>query len=234
LIYWLKTKLTLNFYELVKVNRLVILKTVLIKKVYSYLCAALLFIAGSSDLFAQDRPVVHVNLTNTSGLNIRTADFGNDYVITGNVTINNNTNPAHNNTTNPLSIGIIRVQPGYQGTITLRNLNITVGASNVNSPIRIIGQNNRSNLNPISNVNIVLEGTNNLRYTGNQGAAAFQVDQGTQINIRAIDPSNNASGVLNAIVTTDGGGAGIGSLNRGRNDNVNTNETTATAPIITA
>ena len=82
-----------------------------------------------------------------------------------------------------------------------------------NSPISVRGQNERSNLNPITNVDIILEGENVLCYTGTRGYAAFHVEQGAQINIGAIDPANHNSGKLSSTVTSDHGGAGIGAMN---------------------
>jgi len=245
------------------------------------------------------------------------------------------------------------VEAGYHGVITLRNVNISLFG--YNSPISVKGENNRSNLTPITNVDIILEGENFLsvepgeckefrqqcwtigfeqykrtywldvqtniwyrkscylndemddwechddiiedrvleycwhddwlgyrchrewfengcykicdRYEWSNdwecyedwgdawtrprmacgdvcegddcrentwteceevyGIAAFHVEQGAQINIRAIDPSDHTSGKLNAIVTTDRGGAGIGALNR----MFNSGEATGTAPV---
>ncbi len=105
----------------------------------------------------------------------------------------------------------VAIQPGYTGTITLRNLTITLNGSV--SPITLHGDANASNLQPISNVNIVLEGANRLEYTGRVGAAALQVDYGTQINISAIDPRDNASGTLTAWQSRVEGGAAIGARN---------------------
>ena len=131
-----------------------------------------------------------------------------DYIITGTTTTN-----------------FVVVNAGYQGIITLSDVNISL--SGTDSPIDIKGQNNRSNLTPVSNVGIILEGNNILRYAG-IGGCAFQVEQGAQINISAIDPSDNASGKLEATVTTPNGGAGIGALSRSGS----TNEATATVTII--
>ena len=129
----------------------------------------------------------------------------NNYIITGTTTTN-----------------YVEVQTGYRGLITLRNLTITLTSGN-NPPIAIKGQNKGSNLTPITNVDILLEGNNVLSFRGTSsphaGAAAFQVELGAQINI-----SENPCypGTLTAEVTNSGGnlygGAGIGSANRGYNN----------------
>ena len=121
-----------------------------------------------------------------------------DYVITGSTTTN-----------------YVDVGTGYQGTITLKNC--TIELMNVShSCIKIHGQNNQSNLFPLTNVKIVLDGNNRLFHQGNGGYpagwAALQVDQGAQINIGAINPHNNTSGTLDAIIGTQNGGAAIGAL----------------------
>ncbi len=131
----------------------------------------------------------------TRNLNIAGSDTQ-DYIITGYTTTN-----------------YVEVQPGYKGKITLFNL--TMDLSSYMSPITFHGETDRSNLDPISNVDIILEGVNHLTYSGSFGAAVIQVDQGTQINISAIDPSDNASGTLSAIQTSTGGGAGIGARQSG-------------------
>lgn len=131
-----------------------------------------------------------------------------NYVITGTTTSNN-----------------VIVEAGYKGTITLKELNIEL--KGYDSPIDIKGQNNCSNLTPVTVVELVLDGTNTLTYSGNKGCAALQVEQGAQINISAVNPQDNASGKLNAKVTTDSGGAGIGAIERIQN----TNETTAITQI---
>jgi hypothetical protein len=133
------------------------------------------------------------------------------------------------------------VQTGYKGVITLRNLNIELDGNY--SPISVKGQNNCSNLTPVTNVDIILDGDNVLRYTGSGGCAAFHVEQGAQINISelfAVRPGAfscetgtpnphepNTSGTLTAEVTSIAGGAGIGALNRLNN----TDEATAVADI---
>lgn len=112
------------------------------------------------------------------------------------------------------------VNTGYHGTITFRNLTIKSLAPTINtttySPFTVLGQYNCSSLAPVTKVNIVLEGDNELLYTGG-GYACLQVDQGAQIHIRAIDPNNNASGTLSSKATPyepgvnySHAGAGIG------------------------
>jgi len=114
----------------------------------------------------------------------------------------------------------VTVKTGYHGTITFRNLTITTNASTgtaANSPygrsgyscITIEGRYNQTNLEPVTIVDIILEGTNTLTHTGSN-YCALQVNQGAQINIRAIDPNDNTSGVLNAKTS---GGAAIGAPN---------------------
>lgn len=143
----------------------------------------------------------------TSSLTISSKSI-NDYLITGSTGSNN-----------------IIVKPGYNGSITLQNINISLG--DTLSPIIIKGQDNCPNTTPISNVDFILEGDNTLEYTGTKGCVAFQVEQGTQINLSAIDPSDNTSGTLSATVTTVYSGAGIGSLNHV----LNSNEATSTASV---
>ena len=291
----------------------------------------LLLLLAGSNLTAQAATIVHDIST---GVLIITGNSADDYIITGTTKTN-----------------YVVVEAGYQGTITLRNVNISL--SGYYSPITIKGENYRSNLTPITNVDIILEGENFLTagmgechtiycwtalcgqykysywldqqnnnwyrkecylYDGADdwechdyeygvdgvvyedsrqddwngyvrfkqwfeggcmkfcylyewsvdwecyedcessgtscwsecgdvcggddcwesmqcdevyGIAAFQVDQGAQINISAIDPSDNNSGTLNAIVTTEMGGAGIGALNRSYNGE----EAIGTAPV---
>ena len=128
-----------------------------------------------------------------------------DYVITGSTTAN-----------------YVDVETGYQGSITLKNCTISLTGI-AHSAIKIHGQNNQSNLLPLTNVKIVLDGNNRLYHYNFRGWAALQVDQGAQINISAINPYDNTSGILEAIVDTEFGGAAIGALA----DNVN--ETRGTA-----
>ncbi|MDR2823986.1 MAG: hypothetical protein LBB41_02155 [Prevotellaceae bacterium] len=132
-----------------------------------------------------------------------------DYIITGTTTTYH-----------------VTIQPGYHGTITLRNLTISL-SSGIYSPIAVRGQNNVSNLTPVSVVDVILEGNNTLYYSGYSGCAAFQVDQSTHINISAINPFDNTSGILTATQYSSGGGAGIGALEHYANNN----EAIATAPL---
>lgn len=114
-------------------------------------------------------------------------DSPDDYIIVGSTTTNK-----------------VVVNTGYTGTITLRNVSIqslaaTTG-TNTYSPFTILGKYNCSNLAPVTKVNLILEGDNELLYTGG-GYACLQVDQGAQIHISAIDPNDNASGRLSAKAT---------------------------------
>ena len=115
------------------------------------------------------------------------------------------------------------VSSGYIGNITLRNVSIqslaATTSTNTYSPFTVLGEYNRSNLDPVTKVNIILEGANELKYTGG-GYACLQVDQGAQIHISAIDPNNNASGTLRSIANPyvpgedySVAGAGIGAPN---------------------
>lgn len=135
----------------------------------------------------------------------------NDYVVTG-------------STTNHY----IKVQLGYHGSITLKNCSFIFSGSGVDSPIRVIGKDGQSNEHPLTIVNIILEGNNTIQNDGG-GRACIQVDQGAQINISAIDPCDNNSGILIARQLNDDGGAAIGSLNHWQN----TNEPTANAYLST-
>ncbi|MDR1336231.1 MAG: hypothetical protein LBK22_05320, partial [Tannerella sp.] len=109
----------------------------------------------------------------------------------------------------------INVQSGYEGTITLDNVKILSPVHY--APIRIFGQYDGDNENPVTKVNLILKGDNNLDSGGNgtqSVAAALQVHQGAQISISAIDPANNASGNLYARTRYNqdnvAGAAGIG------------------------
>ena len=196
---------------------------ILFKKnvVYLYLQITILCYAMETNLHKLF--VLFLLLTAGMGLNAQTTITHN--IGTGNLII------AGNSTDNYIITGTtttnyVRVETGYHGVITLRNLNITLAAGNI-SPIAVKGQNNCSNLTPVSNVDIILEGNNVLSYLGSQGCAAFQVEQGTQINISE-NPCTR--GTLTATVSTNNAnnGAGIGALNR----LFNTNEVTAPAVVI--
>lgn len=151
--------------------------------------------------------VIHHNIG--TGNLIIPANSTNDYIVTGSTT-------SH----------YIEVGLGYHGSITLRNCSFSFSGSGVNSPIRLVGRNGQSNDNPLTIVNLILDGNNSIQNNGG-GRACIQVDQGTQINISAIDPCDDNSGILNAIQLNDDGGAAIGSLNH----NNNSNEPTAMAPL---
>lgn len=131
------------------------------------------------------------------------------YIITGTTT-----NTSH----------YVVVQSGFVGTVTLRNLDMAFSGSGANSPIRITGQNNRSNLNPVTKVTLVLDGNSVITNRGG-GRACIQVDQGAQIHIKAKNPAYNLSGTL--CVQNTGGGAAIGALDH----YANTNECTGSAQI---
>jgi len=133
-----------------------------------------------------------------------------DYVVTG-------------STTNHY----IEVELGYHGSITLQNCSISFATGQgSHSPIHIVGKDEQPNDDPLTVVNLILEGNNVIQNTGG-GRACIQVDQGAQINISAIDPCDNNSGILVAQQLNEQGGAAIGSLNHLKNPN----EPTATAPL---
>ncbi len=153
-----------------------------------------------------------------------------EYVITGNGTVTSNT---------------ITIESGYVGTITLQNVKITRTGANAKSSscMTVKGRyftgttmtedTKKSNLNPLTIVNFILDGTNEFylfpdNTSGTNATSeycAIQVDRGAQIHISAKDPNDNTSGVLIAKSTIkqpggDGtnrnygnGGAGIGSKN---------------------
>ena len=166
----------------------------------------------------------------------------NDYFVTGTTT------------TYRIVIG-----SGYKGTITLSNVSITSsgfsnyavacgnGANSVTtgSCIAIMGRNNQSAQNPVTLVNLIIEGDNTLLYTSNQDYCAIQVDQGAQIHIKAIDENDNSSGTLVAKSSTyppggavSQGGAGIGAISTwsGYNSNQGSSVITGgcTSPAVTA
>ncbi|MDR2914428.1 MAG: InlB B-repeat-containing protein [Tannerella sp.] len=136
--------------------------------------------------------VLHAQITHNMSSGTITLSNGADYIITG---------------MNDGSATVI-IPEGYQGTVTLRNLTITSSGA---SPIKVTGKNGRSNLDPLTKVNVILEGTNRLTANG-AGSAAFQVDQGAQISISAVEPADNSSGTLTA-TSNSSGGAGIGTFN---------------------
>ena len=104
-----------------------------------------------------------------------------------------------------------------------------------NSPISVRGKDGQSNLTPVTNVDFILEGDNVLLYTGTAGFPAFHVEQGAQINISAINPSDNNSGTLKATVANEHGGAGIGAISHegyGTFGNITYMEAIATTNIL--
>ena len=72
-----------------------------------------------------------------------------DYVITGSTTTN-----------------WVDIETGYSGTITLKNCSIEFAAGVMHSPIKVHGQNNQSNLSPLTNIKIVLDGNSRLYHYG--------------------------------------------------------------------
>ena len=73
------------------------------------------------------------------------------YVITGTTTTN-----------------YVEIEAGYKGVITLRQVNISITGGN-HSPITVKGQNDCSNLTPVTIVDVILEGENILKYTSGEG-----------------------------------------------------------------
>lgn len=133
----------------------------------------------------------------------------------GNIVITQGSGDHEIEGTGAFTSNYITINEGYEGTIILRNVKIRRSGSP--SCIRVIGKNNLSNLTPTTKVNIILEGDNTLEFTGNT-YCAFQVDQGAQIHINAIDRNKDSSGTLLANNTAaagsgSGGGAAIGAPN---------------------
>ena len=147
----------------------------------------------------------------------------------------------------------IIVGSGYKGTITLSNVDITSNTIRTHtaacgngtnvvttaSCIAIMGKNGQgTNLAPVTKVNIVLNGDNNLTLPAVATMSdynlycAIQVDQGAQINISASNPNDNSSGTLfarsTAITPGSGlsqGGAAIGAMSAGMgSDSYNCNQ----------
>ncbi len=144
-----------------------------------------ILLLGSIITTALQAQTVFTHNIGTDGNLIIPGNSTKSYIVTGTTTTN-----------------IITVQSGYKGTITLDNLNITSsksgatnGASNV-SCITVEGGYNQSNLAPITIVDVKLKGANFLTYTPGNSGCAFQVNQGAQIHINAIDPNDNTSGSL--------------------------------------
>lgn len=120
----------------------------------------------------------------------------------------------------------IRIETGYQGYIMfdgvkMKNHPDSVGtdAKTGYSPITVLGEYNRSNLTPVTDVKIILNGENYLRNTTFYHPA-LRVDQGAQIRISAIDSLDNNSGKLYAFAydQTDSG-SGSAAIGGGYNTN---------------
>lgn len=146
-------------------------------------------------------------LTSITAQNTTTKDISQE-----NVTISGNDDYIITGTSSNSNVVII--ESGYQGTITLKNLTIT---HSTKSCITIIGEDHRSNRDPVTKVNIILDGTNTITYTGNT-YCPIQVNQGAQVHFSSINPNDNSSGVLIAkntgvVSSGGGGGAGIGAPN---------------------
>jgi hypothetical protein len=157
-------------------------KKTLLFRVYAVLFAALLM-----GLVMPMQAAVVTHNVSTSSLTIPSGSTD-QYVITGTTTTNT-----------------VVIQSGFKGQITLQNLDMRLTGA---APITIQGLYNCDPKVPVTVVDVVLDGTN---YIWHQGAfAAIQVDRGAQINISAINPQDNSSGVLTAMVPGSGGGAGIG------------------------
>lgn len=109
--------------------------------------------------------------------------------------------------------GTITIQSGFKGTIVLRKLSITSSKSSTTygisgvSCITVEGAYNRDNMDPITKVDVILDGANTLTYTPRYSGCAFQVNQGAQIHINAVNPNNNASGTLIAKNNGEGSAA---------------------------
>lgn len=173
-------------------------------KLIRTLSVLLLAFMATATLQAQTENVINVGANNTvEVITIPQAGHTNitNYTITGTTTAKT-----------------ITIKPRYEGTITLRNLNITssktlspsnnYGMSGI-SCITVEGEYDGDNLNPITKVEVILDGNNTLTYTVANSGCAFQVNQGAQIHINAIDRNNNASGKLDA-TNTKSGSAAIG------------------------
>ena len=178
-------------------------------------------------------------LTAGKGLTAQTTITHN--IATGNLIIAGNS-PDNYIITGTTTTYYVEVQTGYKGAITLKNVNITLGDTNVpypsplyyRTPFTVRGQNKCSNLTPVTNVDIILEGNNIICFTGRRVSPAFQVEQGSQINI-----SENPCirGTLSAIVTQGdmggGGGAGIGAREQAHLDYQATDSNVITGCVTT-
>ena len=167
------------------------------------------FIVLSLLMFANLASAAVVNHDISTGCLTIPASSTNEYVITGSTTSN-----------------YVVVEFGWKGTITLKNCYFDF-YNQINSPIRITGQNDLSNSDPSrTNVNLILDGDNYI-YSSGGSNACIQVDQGAQINISAIEPCDNSSGTLTALQANSYGGAAIGA----REDGGSSYETCAYATL---
>ncbi|MDR1601040.1 MAG: hypothetical protein LBS42_01250 [Tannerella sp.] len=98
----------------------------------------------------------------------------------------------------------IEIQKGYQGTITLDNVNIQRSSA---STIRVRGEDECDNRNPVTKVKVILKGSNTL-ITTSGSLAAFAVEQGAMVSFSAIDPTDNSSGSLYCKSTSSGAAIG--------------------------
>lgn len=203
---------------------------------YKILSVLLLGFIAVATLHAQAPTELNIN---SASITIPGAPNTQEYIISGNGTATSNT---------------ITIESGYVGTITLKNVKITRTGQNSTtaSCITVKGRyftnqttmtedTKKSNLNPLTLVNFILDGTNELLLQPNNTGSSYissvycalQVDRGAQIHISAKDPNDNASGILIAKSTskqpgetgrTSGNaGAGIGSRNYG-NSGTQTNQ----------
>jgi len=200
------------------------MESILIKKCFFFSLLLIALFGGMSPVKAQT--VVNHNI-----------GTGGDLIIHG-------TSTSHYVVTGTTSVNHIIVGRGYHGKITLNGVTMTSTAAKAyttaqtggnlalttGSPIAIQGQNSQSNRAPLTVVDIVLQGTSSI-INGVNYYCGIQVDQGAQVQFSAIDPNNNASGVLTVRAsssnTSTAGGAGIGGLCNGA-----TNVLQGTAPIL--
>ena len=184
------------------------MKTLNIKKVLGLLFLLVSFIGGQPTKAQTTYHVTH-NI-NTGGDLIIPGNSTNNYRIIGNKT---NANIISDSTYNRIVIG-----SGYHGTIMLDYVHLKTHPDSSTavgySPISVLGQYNRSNLSPVTKVNIVLRGENTLGVVENRFFPALRVDQGAQIHLCAVDTLDNSSGKLHAYVPrstpVQGGAAAIG------------------------
>ena len=207
-------------------------KFIILQKIFKRTFFVLFLGLGTMSLFGQNVYTLNVGnayangtITGSGGVTFNSAASGgypaNVFVIPASSTYNY----VFTGTTSGTGTNSRRIiiQSGYKGTITLQNLSMTSAATNTPSAantfglsgyscITVEGAYNQSNLNPVTKVNFILSGTNTLTYS-TTNYCALQVNQGAQIQISAIDSTNNASGTLTAHSTNTGGGAGIGAPN---------------------